>query len=91
MLGRRILHGTSDEELVWYYKNCNASIYSSRSEGWVLPIPESLAFSKFCLVSNATSVAEISKDGPEFFDLLDAHELTRLVEHVLDDTNWVQE
>jgi len=86
-----VLHGIEDCELDWYYKNCQATIYPSKYEGWGLPVAESLGHGRLCLASNATSIPEISGDLPEFFDPYDVHGLVQLVERTLDDRDWVRE
>ena len=86
-----VLHGIEDCELDWYYKNCQATIYPSKYEGWGLPVAESLGHGRMCLASNATSIPEISSDLPEFFDPFDVHGLVTLVERVLDDPDWVRD
>ena len=85
-----VLHGIEDSELAWYYKNCESTIYPSKYEGWGLPVAESLGHGRMCLASNASSIPEISRDLPEFFDPFDVHGLVTLVERVLDDPAWVQ-
>ena len=85
-----LLHGIEDNELDWYYKNCESTIYPSKYEGWGLPVAESLGHGRMCLASNASSIPEISSDLPEFFDPFDVHGLVTLVERVLDDPAWVQ-
>jgi glycosyltransferase involved in cell wall biosynthesis len=86
-----VLHGIEDCELDWYYKNCQATIYPSKYEGWGLPVAESLGHGRLCLASNATSIPEISSDLPEFFDPFDVHGLVALVERVLDEPEWVRD
>jgi glycosyltransferase involved in cell wall biosynthesis len=86
-----VLHGIEDCELEWYYKNCQATIYPSKYEGWGLPVAESLGHGRMCLASNATSIPEISSDLPIFFNPFDVHGLVALVERVLDDPEWVRD
>ncbi len=83
------LQGVADEELAWYYRHCAATIYPSRYEGWGLPVAESLAHGRLCLASHATSIPEISRDLPAFFDPLDVYGLVALVERTLSDPAWV--
>lgn len=92
LVNRRIhiLNNIPDIELSWYYQHCKATIYPSRYEGWGLPVAESLGLGKICLASNATSIPEISKDGPEFFDPMDAHQVAKLIQRVLEDQEWVE-
>lgn len=74
----RWLKNVSDEDLGWYYRNCLATIYPSKYEGWGLPVAESLANGKVCLSSNASSMPEIS-DLPLFFSPWSRDELADLV------------
>jgi len=85
-----LLHGIEDAELAWYYRHCAATIYPSRYEGWGLPVAESLGHGRLCLASNATSIPEISRELPAFFDPLDTHGLVALVEQTLRDHDWVR-
>lgn len=86
-----MLHGIDDHELAWYYANAAATIYPSRYEGWGLPVAESLGHGKLCLASRTTSIPEISRDLPEFFDPLDVHGLVALVDRTLHEPDWVAE
>jgi len=85
-----MLHGIEDAELAWYYRHCAATIYPSRYEGWGLPVAESLGHGRLCLASSATSIVEISRDLPEFFDPLEPHRLVSLVEKTLAEPAWVR-
>ena len=84
-----MLNGIEDAELAWYYRHCAATIYPSRYEGWGLPVAESLGHGRLCLASSATSIPEISRELPEFFDPFDTHGLVALVERTLRDSDWV--
>lgn len=53
-----VVHRVGDEELSWLYQNCLWTLYPSFYEGWGLPISESLAYGKYCLASNASSLPE---------------------------------
>lgn len=53
-----VLHNVSDDELSWLYQNCLWTLYPSIYEGWGLPISESLAYGKYCLASNTSSLPE---------------------------------
>lgn len=81
----------ADVELEWYYRHCMATIYPSRYEGWGLPVAESLARGRMVLASGATSIPEISRDLPVFFDPLDTYQLVSLVERVMREPEWVRE
>ena len=66
-----ILHGASDEELSWLYQNCLWTLYPSFYEGWGLPISESLAYGKYCLASNSSSLPEAGAGLVKHLDPLD--------------------
>lgn len=50
--------GPTDAEVAWLYENAAYTIYPSTFEGWGLPISESLAFGKYCLAADNTSLPE---------------------------------
>ncbi len=66
-----LLHGASDGELSWLYRNCLWTLYPSLYEGWGLPISESLAHGKLCLASNSSSLPEAGQGLARHFDPLD--------------------
>ena len=57
-----IMHGVSDEELEWLYRNCTFTVFPSFYEGWGLPIAESLSHGKCCISSNTSSMPEVGKE-----------------------------
>lgn len=61
-----ILHGPSDEDLDFLYRNCLFTIYASYKEGWGLPIGESLSYGKTGVVSNCSSMPEVGGDMVEY-------------------------
>lgn len=63
-----VLHGPSDEDLDFLYRNCLFTIYASFIEGWGLPIGESLSYGKTCVVSNCSSMPEVGGDMVEYCD-----------------------
>ncbi|WP_454645602.1 glycosyltransferase family 4 protein [Bradyrhizobium liaoningense] len=61
---RVILTGyVSDNELIWLYRNCYASLYPSVFEGFGLPVLEGMQFGAPTLSSNATSMPEAAGDA----------------------------
>jgi len=86
-----LLQDVNDRELDWYYKNCVATIYPSRYEGWGLPVAESLGYGRICLASHATSIPEISEDLPVFFDPLNVYELVELIDRCMQNKAWVKQ
>jgi len=68
----RLLHRVTDTDLNRLYEQALFTVYPSRYEGWGLPVAESLAHGKFCLVSNAASLPEVGGDLVEYLDPVDA-------------------
>ena len=58
----------SDSELVRLYRGCLFTLFPSLYEGWGLPVTESLAFGKPCIVSNVTSLPESGGTLARYFD-----------------------
>jgi glycosyltransferase involved in cell wall biosynthesis len=53
----------NDRQLRWLYRRCLFTLYPSHYEGWGLPIAESLAYGKYCIASNTSSMTEIDSSG----------------------------
>jgi len=58
------LGNVSDEEMIWLYKNCQFTIFISKSEGFGYPVLESAYFGKLCITSAHGSMAEIAFEKP---------------------------
>jgi glycosyltransferase involved in cell wall biosynthesis len=74
----------NDQQLRWLYQNCLFTMYPSHSEGWGLPIAESLAMGKYCIASNTTSMPEIGGDLVGMHDPCDLPTCLHLVTEALD-------
>lgn len=57
-----IVEDISDSELEALYRNCQFTLYPSLYEGWGLPIGESLAYGKPCVLANGSSLPEVAGD-----------------------------
>lgn len=92
-LGGKIEHrpGLSDEELDEAYRSCLFTIFPSLCEGWGLPIAESLAYGKFCLASNRTSIPEVGGDLIDYFDPSDDDDVLAKIERLLFEPGYVME
>jgi glycosyltransferase involved in cell wall biosynthesis len=77
-----VLENTADAEIAALYQGCLFTLYPSFHEGWGLPVTESLAFGKPCLIADRTSLPEAGGGLVRAFDpdnLHDAHAAIRQV------------
>lgn len=79
-----IVDNPSDDELEFLYKNCLFSIFPSFSEGWGLPIGESLWFGRPIITSNSSSMPEVAGTYADYVDPYDLDNLQAAVEQMLD-------
>ena len=63
-----LLTDVSDNNLATLYRASYLTLYPSLYEGWGLPVAESLAFGKFCLASNSSSIPEVGGGLLEYID-----------------------
>src|SRR5581483_981388 len=63
-----IMPGLSDAALRQAYRACLFTVFPSLSEGWGLPIAESLTEGKLCVASNHTSIPEVGGGFVDYFD-----------------------
>ena len=62
-----VLEGVGDAELAGLYRNCLLTAFPSLSEGYGLPVAESLGFGKLSLSSDLPPVREHACDLPWYF------------------------
>ena len=79
----------SDAELRQAYRSCLFTIFPSLSEGWGLPIAESLAQGKFCVASNRTSIPEVGGDFVDYFDPSNDDDALAKIERLLLDPGYL--
>ena len=86
-LGGKILHvdNPSDSELVQLYQGCLFTLFPSLYEGWGLPVTESLALGKPCIISNVTSLPEAGGTLARYFDPDDLADVARVIHETLAD------
>jgi glycosyltransferase involved in cell wall biosynthesis len=63
-----ILKDLTDAELSGLYRACLFTVFPSLSEGYGLPVAESLQHGKLCLASNLATIKEHAGDLPWYFD-----------------------
>jgi glycosyltransferase involved in cell wall biosynthesis len=62
------LNHVSDADLAWLYRHAAFTVFPSLYEGWGLPVVESLAWGRFCLASNTSSLPEAGGPWAEYLD-----------------------
>jgi glycosyltransferase involved in cell wall biosynthesis len=78
-----MIRGASDAVVHEAYRRCLFTIYPSLTEGWGLPVAESLAFGKFCIVSNRASLPEVGGDLVDYIDPEDDADALAAIERAL--------
>ncbi|MCH4091490.1 glycosyltransferase family 4 protein [Acetobacter sp.] len=77
----RLISDPTDEELKHLYQNSLFTIFPSLSEGWGLPVSESLMMGTPCLASHSSSLPEA---GGQFARYFDPENVTEAVEKIRD-------
>ncbi len=80
-----IIEDPSDADLAALYGGCLFTLFPSFYEGWGLPVTESLAFGKPCVIANVTSLPEAGGSLAHYFDPDDLHDAVRVIRAVLED------
>lgn len=62
-----VLQGVSDAELADFYRDCQFTAFPSLSEGYGLPVSESLSFGKLCIAADLPVIREHAGDLPWYF------------------------
>jgi len=81
----RLLSDPTDAELSALYRGCQFTLFPSLFEGWGLPVSESLALGRPCIISNRTSLPEAGGDLARYFDPENLGDAYRTVRAVIDD------
>jgi glycosyltransferase involved in cell wall biosynthesis len=86
-LDGKIVHVDSptDNELAALYDGCLFTLFPSYYEGWGLPIAESHAFSRPCIISNTSSLPEAGGTLARYIDPDNATEAYKLVRATIED------
>lgn len=74
-----------DAALGEMYRRCLFTVYPSFTEGWGLPIAESLMHGKFCVASHGGPLTEVAGDLIDYFDPADDDDATAKIERALFD------
>jgi glycosyltransferase involved in cell wall biosynthesis len=84
-----IASGLADAELEHAYRSCRLTVFPSLSEGWGLPVAESLEHGKFCVASDRASIPEVGGDLADYFDPDDFDDALRKIERALFDAPYL--
>src|SRR5215813_10141723 len=84
-----LLRNLSDAALQQAYRSCLFTVFPSLSEGWGLPVAESLVHGKFCVASNRTSIPEAGGNLIDYFDPLNEDDAFAKIERPLIDPGYL--
>lgn len=86
-LGGRIhvLHDLSDVDLELLYRSCLFTAFPSITEGWGLPVGESLAHGKPSVASSTSSIPEVGGDLVDYIDPWNIHDGVRVFKRMITD------
>lgn len=92
LIGRVIhLENTSDQQLLWLYRNCQFTVFPSRYEGWGLPVVESLLLGRPCVASTAGAVVEAGMGLALHIDVLDGKAWLDTIQRMCDDPEFLED
>jgi glycosyltransferase involved in cell wall biosynthesis len=80
-----IIEDPTDAELTALYRGCLFTLFPSFFEGWGLPVTESLAFGKPCIISNRTSLPEAGGKLARIFDPDNLHDAYHIIRQTIED------
>jgi len=80
-----LVESPTDAELAALYRGCLFTMFPSFYEGWGLPVTESLALGKPCLISNRTSLPEAGGTLARSFDPDNLNDAYAAIRNVIED------
>lgn len=83
--------GVDDAELAQLYASCLFTVYPSLYEGWGLPVAEGMAFGRWCVASDTSSLPEVGGDLAGYFDPFDVPGATAAIERPILDAGFLAE
>jgi glycosyltransferase involved in cell wall biosynthesis len=86
-LDGKIIHidSPTDQELEALYDGCLFTLLPSFYEGWGLPVTESFAFGRPCIISEATSLPEAGGSLARYIDPDNATDAYRVIRETIED------
>jgi glycosyltransferase involved in cell wall biosynthesis len=86
----KITGPVSEQEKLWYYKNCEAFLFPSIAEGFGIPPIEAMRFGKPTFLSSATSLPEIGGNAAYYFNTYDPADMKKVFEDGMNTYNRTQ-
>jgi len=86
----KVIGPVSDQEKLWYYKNCEAFLFPSIAEGFGIPPIEAMRFGKPTFLSRATSLPEIGGDAAYYFNTFEPSDMKKAFEDGMNNYNRTQ-
>jgi glycosyltransferase involved in cell wall biosynthesis len=83
--------GLDDGQLAWLYGNCRFTVFPSLSEGFGLPVAESLAYGKVCVASTAEAIPEAGQGVAIGIDPGNRQEWARVIDRLMRDDRLLAE
>ncbi|MBV9653114.1 MAG: glycosyltransferase family 4 protein [Acetobacteraceae bacterium] len=80
-----LVRDPTDAELRALYAGCLFTVFPSLFEGWGLPVTESLALGRPCVISSCTSLPEAGGSLARYFDPEDTADAYRAIRSVIED------
>ena len=80
----------SNEQLASLYANSRFVLYTSRNEGFGLPILEAALYGKTCIASNITSIPEVLSSAVRYVNPTDDADIAKEIEFLCDDAHLKQ-
>ncbi len=80
-----------DSDLAALYQGALFTVYPSLTEGWGLPVQESLAFGVPCIASKAGAIPEVGRDLAVYVDPTDDAQVSAAIDRYLTDPNALAE
>ena len=80
-----VVEDPTDAELADLYRGCLFTLFPSLYEGWGLPVTESLAFGKPCIIANRTSLPEAGGRLARTFDPDNLHDVHKIIRQTIED------
>lgn len=77
----------SNEELAGLYKNCRFMLYTSKMEGFGLPVLEAAFYGKTSIASNVTSIPEVLGAAVRYVSPMNDESIAEQIKYLCDDNN----